>query len=204
MRIGGQESKWIGRVAFILRQMERDPSDRVPDRITAFQIRRRSAGSLSDGLADMGVEFIPYSRQDFAVQILESPSSAAPLRQGGPFRLRWFRDTDGCGVLRSGLWQSAVNSRWANPRQKTRLGGSGSCRNPDASISKPRAGAAANPSVKRATTAWLSFGSACSSGWTKRCPPGDNARACDMAQRRYQLSPAHSTSFSFLPPRIRC
>lgn len=83
---------------------------------------------------------------------------------------------------RSGLWQSSVNNRWASPRQKTKLGGSGSCKNADASISKPHAGAAANPSVKRPAAAWLSFGSACSSGWTNRCPPGDNAKACDMTQ----------------------
>ena len=93
---------------------------------------------------------------------------------------------------RSGLWQSAVNSRWASPRQKTKLGGSGSCRNPEASISKPRAGAAANPSVKRAAAAGLSFGSASSSGWTNRCPPGDNAKACDMAKEAYNLPlPVH-------------
>jgi hypothetical protein len=36
--------------------------------------------------------------------------------------------------------------------------------------------------------AWLSFGSACSSGSTNKCPPGDKARVCDMASEAYRLT----------------
>ena len=87
-----------------------------------------------------------------------------------------------------GWWQSAVKSRWASPRQKTNGGGRDSCRNPDASISKPQAGDAAKPSVRRDAAVWLSFGSACSSGSTNNCPPGDKASVCDMAGEAYRLT----------------
>src|ERR1700677_4009249 len=50
---------------------------------------------------------------------------------------------------RFGWWQRELNSRRASPRQKTNTGGRGSFKNPDASNSNPRAGDAANPSLRR-------------------------------------------------------
>lgn len=58
------------------------------------------------------------------------------------------------------LWHKAAKSRWANPRQKTNVGGNGSCRNSEARVSKPRVVETENASPRCATVAWLSFGSA--------------------------------------------
>ena len=57
--VSGQKGKGMGRVALVLRQMERNPPHGIPSRITALQIRRRPARSPADGGLNPGRQFVP-------------------------------------------------------------------------------------------------------------------------------------------------
>ncbi len=107
-------------------------------------------------------------------------------------------------LSRFGLWQRAVKYRRASPRQKPNVGGSGSCKNSEASNSSPHAPAAANASVSRAAVAGLSCSSSWSSGSTDKCPPGDNANACDTPANipRLREGPSEKHPDQTLPGRF--
>ena len=103
MGVGGQESKRIGRVAFVLRQMESDASHRIPDGMAAFQIHDGPAGSLGDCGTNVGVQLVPQPCQDCAVQILEALHWWRRFGQRGPLGFRRFWHADAGGILQIGI-----------------------------------------------------------------------------------------------------
>ena len=70
----------------------------------------------------MGVQFIPHSRQNFTIQILEARHWRRRFGQGGPFRIRWFRDADGCGVLEIGIMAKRGEEPLGKPTPENKAG----------------------------------------------------------------------------------
>ena len=91
VRVSGQKGKRILRITLVFCQMKRHPPNRVPDRIAAFQIRRRPAPGLGDGGMNMRVQLIPQFRENRPGQILQAPHRRRSFRQRLPLRIRRFR-----------------------------------------------------------------------------------------------------------------
>ena len=92
MRIGGQKRERMSRIAFVFRKMKCDPPHGVPQWITAFEIRDRSAGSTGNSRVDVSIQFLPQPGQDGAIQVLQSLHRRRGLYQSDPIVLGRFRD----------------------------------------------------------------------------------------------------------------
>jgi len=80
-----EAAKWeLQRRALVLRQMKSDASDRIPDRVAAFQMRQRPTRGLGDGGMNMSFQFVPQPCQHRAIQILQAPHRWRAFRQHGP------------------------------------------------------------------------------------------------------------------------
>jgi hypothetical protein len=84
MGVVGQEGKGIRWVALVLRQMKSDASNRIPNRVAAFQIRHRSTRVLGDGGMNMSIQLVPQPCQDRALQILQTSHRRRSFRQHEP------------------------------------------------------------------------------------------------------------------------
>ena len=92
MRVGGQKSKRIGRIALVLREVEGHAPDCLPGWIARFKPACGPARSLLNCRPSVRIQAVPEPAQDLAVEVLEALHRRRGLGQTAQLGCRRFGD----------------------------------------------------------------------------------------------------------------
>jgi hypothetical protein len=133
----------------------------------------------------MRLQLIPQPCQHGTIQILQALHRRRRLRQRGPFGFGRLGNGYGGRIFQVRLVAERGEKPLGQPAPENERRRQWFVQEPGRQHLQTARGRRGEALAQTRAVAWLSFGSACSSGSTNKCPPGDNARVCDMASEAY-------------------